>query len=95
MSKNRRIPAYQKHPSGQARVRINGKDYYCGKHGTPESHARYDQLIEEKVIGHLDQLAAGSLTSVLAAWWPECKRRYVKGKGKLGGQSTGSRSFVC
>jgi integrase len=85
MSKNRRIPAYQKHPTGQARVRINGKDYYCGKHGTPESHARYDQLIEEKVLGHLDEVAAKTLTSILAAWWPECKRRYVKGKGKLGG----------
>jgi integrase len=83
--KTRQIPAYQKHPSGQARVRIRGKDYYLGKHGTPESHQRYDELIEELVIGQIDQVSAKSLTSILAAWWPECKRRYTKGKGKLGG----------
>ncbi len=81
----RRIPSYLQHPSGQGRVRIDGKDYYCGKYGTDEAHARYEQYIEEKVLGKFDQINAKSLTSILAGWWPERKRRYVKGKGKLGG----------
>lgn len=40
------VPSYCLHkPSGQARVRINGKDYYLGKYGSPESHDLYDELI--------------------------------------------------
>jgi integrase len=85
MAKSRRIPAYVHHtPTGQARVRINGKDHYLGKHGTPESHERYDALIAELVID-VGSASCKTLTAVLAAWWPECKSRYYKGKGKLGG----------
>jgi len=47
MSKIRK-PAYTLHnTSGQARVRIRGVSHYLGKHGTPESWARYDELIED------------------------------------------------
>lgn len=38
-------PAYQFHVSGQARVSIDGRDYYLGKHGTPESYARYHAML--------------------------------------------------
>ena len=40
-------PAYQYHMSGQAKVRLDGKDFYLGKHGTPESYARYYSLLAE------------------------------------------------
>lgn len=40
-------PAYSYHLSGQARVRLAGKDYYLGPHGTPESYARYYALLAE------------------------------------------------
>jgi integrase len=40
-------PAYQFHVSGQAVVRLDGKDFYLGKHGTPESYARYYALLAE------------------------------------------------
>ncbi len=40
-------PAYQFHLSGQARVILGGKDFYLGKHGTPESYARYYSLLAE------------------------------------------------
>jgi integrase len=40
-------PAYQFHISGQARVILGGKDFYLGKHGTPESYARYYSLLAE------------------------------------------------
>jgi integrase len=85
MARNRRIPAYVHHkPSGQARVRIKGKDHYLGKFGSPESHERYDELIAEFVL-NAEPSRSLTLIAVLAAWWPECKRRYSKGKGKLGG----------
>ena len=34
------VPTYRKHRSGQARVTINGRDYYLGPHGTKASKAR-------------------------------------------------------
>lgn len=40
-------PAYQYHISGQAKVRLDGGDFYLGKHGTPESYAKYYSLLAE------------------------------------------------
>ncbi len=40
-------PAYQFHVSGQAKVRLGHRDFYLGKHGTPESYARYYALLAE------------------------------------------------
>ncbi|MDG2221293.1 MAG: site-specific integrase [Rubripirellula sp.] len=40
-------PAYQFHVSGQAVVRLDHKDFYVGKHGTPESYAKYYALLAE------------------------------------------------
>ncbi len=40
-------PAYQYHMSGQAKVRLDGIDFYLGKHGSPESYARYYALLAE------------------------------------------------
>ena len=41
-------PAYLLHKAtGQARCRVNGKDYYLGKYGSPESRERYDELLDE------------------------------------------------
>ncbi|MBN2562330.1 MAG: tyrosine-type recombinase/integrase [Phycisphaerae bacterium] len=43
-----RIPFYRLHKtSGRAVVRLNGRDIYLGKHGTPESHANYNRVISE------------------------------------------------
>jgi integrase len=42
----RKSPSYRLHKaSGQAVVTLDGKDRYLGKHGTPESVARYERLI--------------------------------------------------
>ena len=41
-------PSYRLHAkSGQARVRINGKDFYLGPHGSPESQQAYKQVIAD------------------------------------------------
>lgn len=43
-----RIPSYRLHkPTGRAVVRLNGRDIYLGKHGTPESQATYKRVISE------------------------------------------------
>ena len=85
MPSRRHIPAYVHHkPTGQARVRIDGQDYYLDRHGSAESWVKYDELIAELVIAK-EPVKTTTLTAVLSAWWSECKRRYTKGKGRYGG----------
>ena len=45
----KRVPKYALHrATGQARVRIDAKDFYLGSFGSPESRQRYEQLIAER-----------------------------------------------
>ena len=44
--KKSRNPKYRYHVSGQAVVRLDGKDFYLGKHDTDESHVRYHALLK-------------------------------------------------
>ena len=46
---NAHFPPYPRvpHSSGQARIRLDGKRVYLGKHQSPESIARYDALRDE------------------------------------------------
>ncbi len=47
-----RIPSYLFHkPSGQARVRLHGRDHYLGPFGSEESRVRYGQLIAQHASG--------------------------------------------
>lgn len=94
-SAQRRLPPYSLHKAtNQARVRIKGRDFYLGIYGSPESHARYDQVIAEHVLGVPPERKPEpkqivdprrSVTAILAQWWPECQRRYGdRGKGRFG-----------
>lgn len=83
-----RTPSYCHHKAtGQAVVRIDGKDYYLGKHGSTESRAEYDRLIAEW-LGNGRRLAplttGDGLTVaelVLAYWrWAEQYHRDENGK---------------
>jgi len=40
-------PKYRVHVSGHAFVRLGGKDFYLGPHGSPESYSRYHALLAE------------------------------------------------
>ena len=47
-SRPRRQPSYRLHKArGCAVVTSNGKDYYLGKFGSPESHEKYARLISQ------------------------------------------------
>ena len=51
MSRRSSLPSYTHHrASGQARVRISGRDIYLGLYGSPESHERYARLIAERAV---------------------------------------------
>ncbi|MBI1374548.1 MAG: tyrosine-type recombinase/integrase [Phycisphaera sp.] len=53
MPRRKRVPSYRLHkPTGQAVVTIDGKDYYLGIHGSPDSHARYNRQITEWIANH-------------------------------------------
>lgn len=50
MPRKRKVPSYTRHKaSGQAVVRIDGKDFYLGKYGSPESHQEYRRLVNDMV----------------------------------------------
>jgi hypothetical protein len=52
-----RIPSYRLHkPTGLAVVRLNGRDFYLGKHGSPESKIEYRRLISEWLANHQQPL---------------------------------------
>jgi integrase len=81
MPRTRRKPAYFRHrPSGQARVRIDGKDHYLGPIDSDNSWTRYDALIEDwarrQTVSHstltIDELALRFLAFA--------KTYYVKGE---------------
>lgn len=47
-----RIPGYLLHKAtGQARVRINGQDFYLGEYGSPASRVKYGELIAQFASG--------------------------------------------
>lgn len=44
----KKVPGYCLHkPTGQARVRIDGRDVWLGKYGSPESHRKYSEVIAD------------------------------------------------
>lgn len=83
MSKQARIPSYRRHSSGQATVRIHGKDFYLGTYGTAASRREYDRLINEWLangrrlaVTQADPVIA--VVELIAAFWEHAKTWYVK-----------------
>ncbi len=70
-----RTPSYCHHKgSGQAVVRIDGKDHYLGKYGTEESRREYDRLIAEWLAAgqRLPEAKTGhglSVSELILAYW--------------------------
>lgn len=51
-----RLPKLTEHKAtGQGRVRLGGRDYYCGRFGTPQADLRYLELVRQYLAGELPQ----------------------------------------
>ncbi len=84
-----KIPSYRLHkPTGLAVVRLNGRDFYLGKHSTPESRSEYERLIAEWLSNHR-QLPGGArkvdiegasltINELFLAYWRFAERYYRK-----------------
>jgi len=78
-----KIPKYRLHKgSGQAVVTIDGRDVYLGKHGSPESKAKYNQVVAEWQLNGRALPAAHSrevtVNEVILAYLNHVKHYYVK-----------------
>jgi hypothetical protein len=72
-------PAYFRHkPSGQARVRIDGKDHYLGLIGSEDSWTRYDALVEEWARRRPVNRATLTIDELCLRFLAYAKKYYVK-----------------
>jgi hypothetical protein len=80
-----RTPSYRLHkPSGQAVVTLNGRDFYLGRYGSPESRAEYDRSIAEWLANGRKLPASGSasdltVNELLLAYLRHADAYYTKG----------------
>ncbi len=75
----KRVPKYAHHkPSGQARVRIDGKDIYLGVHGSPESHQRYSELLGEWSRSNCNPVKDVKVRELTQLYIEHCKVYYRK-----------------
>lgn len=86
-----RIPTCTKHKAtGQAVVRLNGKDHYLGKYGSAAAKQKYNQLISEWLAGgrQLDANGTGpTVNDIILAYWQRCKEYYRDRNGELTGEA--------
>ena len=100
-SKLRKPPAYRHYkPTGQAVVRIDGRDYYLGRHGTEASQEAYRRLIAEWATSPRPAATAASRPTVgvdltvnelmVAYWDKHVVVYYIKNGRPTSEQSTTS-----
>jgi integrase len=92
-AKPRKVPSYRLHkPTGQAVVRLDGRDIYLGKHGTEESQEAYRRKIAEWLTagtaaapagqgGTMVSSAALTVSELIAAFWEHAERHYRHADG--------------
>lgn len=90
----KRVPKYAHHkPSGQARVRINGKDIYLGVYGSPESHKRYSELLGEWSRSNSHPVEDVKIRELTKLYIEHCKVYYRK-NGEVTGEVANIRSAL-
>ncbi|MCA9172576.1 MAG: hypothetical protein KDB23_33150, partial [Planctomycetales bacterium] len=76
-------PKYALHKrSGQARVRINGKEMYLGAYDSPESRDEYDRLLAKFFLGTLDVKRDSLSIARLAIMFIEHAKSYYRKDGE-------------
>lgn len=76
-----KLPSYRRHSSGNARVTINGRDFYLGPHGSKESKQRYRTLMAEWLAsGESDSFGVASqqltMAQLMADYLAFCRKHY-------------------
>ena len=83
----RKLPSYCHHKaSGQAVVRIDGKDRYLGPYGSPASYEKYHRLISERFphgpdsspLSHPSPGRDLTMIELMAGYWQHVVKYYVK-----------------
>src|SRR4051794_35078208 len=94
-AKPRKIPSYRLHkPTGQAVVRLDGRDHYLGKYGTPQSQEAYHRKVAEWVTagvlappGENRGVALDlSVNELLLAFWRHAESYYRRADGTPTGE---------
>ncbi|MCA8992126.1 MAG: hypothetical protein KDA69_15115 [Planctomycetaceae bacterium] len=87
----RRVPKYALHKgTGQARVRIEGKDIWLGKYGTPESMERYAKAVSDWQQATVEQPAEVTFGQLSILYKQHAKSHYRKN-----GKVTTEYGLVC
>lgn len=82
----RTVPKYSLHKAtGQARVRINGRDIYLGVFGSAESHNRYSEELAKWHRSNRDPVSDVTIATLTKLYLTHCREYYVKG-GKVTGE---------
>ena len=93
MSK-RSVPKYSHHkPSGQARVRVDGKDIYLGVYGSEESHKRYSEVLAEWSRGNTHLIKDLKIRELTKLYIEHCKVYYRK-NGEMTGEVTNVKAAI-
>lgn len=83
MPRSRRRPAYTLHrPTGQARVRVDGRDHYLGPHGSQGSRDRYDDLVAEWLARNDDATRYSLAVDDLVLLYFEHAARHYRKNGR-------------
>ncbi|MGB0715582.1 MAG: tyrosine-type recombinase/integrase [Phycisphaerae bacterium] len=91
-----RVPKMQHHKaSGQAVVRLNGKDFYLGKHGTDAADRAYRRIIADYLATGCVGIEPEAVTveEVLAVAWQHVESYYVKNGKPTSEQLNFKRAF--
>src|SRR5262245_71320 len=85
-TRTRKIPSYRLHkPTGQAVVRLDGRDHYLGRHGTEASREKYRRVLAEWLAARAPQPGSTahpvgtrglSIAELLLAFWHHAERHY-------------------
>ena len=95
MSRIVRKPTYLLHkPTGQARVRVGGKDVYLGAHGSPESRARYDELVSDWFTRNGDARAFTLTVDEFCLLYLEHARQHYRKGGNVTSEYGGVRQAL-
>ncbi len=96
--KTLKTPSYRLHkPTGLAVVRLNGRDFYLGRHGTSESHQHYDRIIAEWLNSGRRPVARDitadhrpegeiAVSEIILGYWRHAQDYYRDRNGKPSGE---------